>query len=64
MRIRVVRAAGIPYGGFVYVHKERKGAEEVVLLDGKTFTEADASIMSERLHRDPSLLVALGVAVG
>ncbi|WP_034088827.1 hypothetical protein [Streptacidiphilus albus] len=61
--IQVVRAAGIPYGGCVYVHKEQEDAE-VVLLDRETFTEADASIMAERLQRDPSLLVALGVAVG
>lgn len=58
MRIHVVRRQDIPYGGDVYVRKA-KGDHQVVWIDAGTFTPEDASLMADRLNRDPALLCAL-----
>ncbi len=61
MRIHVVRTADIPYGGDVYVHRGQEQSR-VIWLDEDVFTQADASILSERLRTNPGLLLAFGVA--
>jgi hypothetical protein len=63
MRIRVVRAAAkFPDGGYVCVRKSTRTGNLVVLLNSKVFTEQDVVLMSDRLQRNPGLLLALGVA--
>jgi hypothetical protein len=61
MRIRVVRAAAteFPDGGYVCVRNEAGTGTIVLLLNGGTFTKQDASVLYERLQRNPDLLVAL-----
>ena len=58
MRIHVVHAPDIPFGGDVYVGRERK-EDPVVWLNSVTFTANDASMLAERLDQQPELLCAL-----
>jgi hypothetical protein len=58
MRIHVVHAPDIPYGGDVYVGRERK-EDPVVWLNTATFTADDASMMAKLLEENPRLLCAL-----
>lgn len=58
MRIHVVHAPDIPYGGDVYVDGEEE-EDPVVWLNSRVFTTRDASIMAERLEANPALLSVL-----